>query len=246
MDSIPQRLCKKCNTSYPFTPEFWHKDKKGSGGLSSTCKECKKAKSRQWHAENSDYVAERHHDWYLNNIDHVRDYRSDNAEKITEQKREWRQNNPDLVAAQKKRHYERHKAKIAAYQKGWQERTRKQRTAYNKKYYLQNARLICKRSSDWVKANPERALNNFHARRARIAGNGGEGFTKADKALQLRSQKGLCWWCGKEMGKDVTIDHIVAINKGGPHSPRNIVLAHKSCNCSKQDKLPQDWIGRLF
>lgn len=246
MDSIPQKTCGKCGKTLIATSEFWYKDKKGKYGLATICKECAKAKALKWHYENTERTKEWHREYHAGRLDEVRAYRAENAEKIAQQKREWRQNNPDLVSAQKKRHYERHKAKIAAYQKSWRERTRKTRIAYNKRYYLQNQDVIRKRASDWVKANPEKALDNFHRRRARMAGNGGDGFTKADKELQLRSQKGLCWWCSKPMGKDITIDHIVAIKLGGQHTPRNIVLAHKSCNCSKKDKLPQDWAGRLF
>lgn len=241
--SIPQRLCKKCSILYPFTPEFWHKDKKGKDGLSSTCKECKKVKSRNWHHENQEFANHRSHEYYHSHKEERREYINENADKIAQQKREWRHNNPDLVAAQKRRSANRHQSKINAYHREWYKRNRK-RIIEN--LTPEHRRKANANSRAWAKANPDKVRNNTHLRRARMAGNGGEGYTKADHDLQLRSQKGLCWWCGKPMGNDVTQDHIVSIKLGGQHSPRNIVLAHKSCNCSKQEKLPQDWIGRLF
>jgi hypothetical protein len=246
MDSIPQRTCKKCSVSYPLTPEFWYKDKKAKEGLSYSCKECAKAKALAWHYANTERTKEWHREYHAGRLDEVKAYRAENAEKIAQQKREWRQNNPEKVAAQKKRSYERCKEHIQAYQKRWREKNVKRRHDYAIAYYEINAPKIRRRACLWAKANPEKMANHKHMRRAQIKGNGGDGFFKADKDLQLRSQKGLCWWCSKPMGDDVTIDHIVAINIGGRHDPRNIVLAHKSCNSSKSDKLPQDWAGRLF
>lgn len=244
--SISHRVCKKCGQSKALTSEFWYKDKSAAAGLSYRCKGCAKARSLEWHYNNQAFANERSRERYRTHPEEVAAYRAENAEKIAQQKREWRQNNPDLIAAQKKRHYEKHKDQIRVYQKNWRAKNRKKLIADGKVYYRENAEKIRARSSAWAKANPEKALNNFHLRRARIASNGGDGFTKADRELQLRSQKGLCWWCSKPMGTDITEDHLVSIKRGGKHDPRNIVLAHLSCNCSKGAKLPQDWIGRLF
>ena len=245
-ESISHRTCKKCGNSFPLTVEFWYKDKSAAHGLGYRCKPCAKSRSREWHYDNQELANERSRERYRTHPDEVRAYRAENAEHIAQTKREWRQNNPELVAAQKKRSYERCKTHIQEYQKRWRAKNRKRLLEEGRIYYRENAAKICARSSAWAKANPDRMLNYFHKRRALIAGNGGDGFTKADKNLQLRSQKGLCWWCSKPMGLDITIDHIIALKRGGKHDPRNIVLAHHSCNCSKQDKLPQDWCGRLF
>lgn len=245
-DIIPQRVCKKCSKNLPLTSKFWHKDKKAKDGFCYSCKECAKARALNWHYDNPERTKEWHRNYHAGRTDEVRAYRAENAEHIAQQKREWRQNNPDLVAAQKKRHYEKHKDRISAYQKEWRAKHVKSRREYAIQYYFRNINIIRARTAAWVKANPEKMSNYRHMRRARMAGNGGDGFTKADKELQLRSQKGRCWWCSKPMGKDVTIDHIIAIHRGGKHDPRNIVLAHRHCNCSKKDKLPQEWAGRLF
>lgn len=214
--SIPQRTCKKCDKSFSLTPEFWHRDKKSKDGFCHSCKECAKARALNWHYDNPERTKEWHRNYHAGRTDEVRAYRAENAEHIAQQKREWRKNNPDKVAADKKRDYEKRKSAIHVYHR------------------------------KWTKSNPDKVRDYFHKRRAQKKGNGGEGFTKADRELQLRSQKGRCWWCSKPMGDDVTIDHVIAINRGGRHDPRNIVLAHRHCNCSKSDKLPQEWAGRLF
>ncbi len=102
------------------------------------------------------------------------------------------------------------------------------------------------RVREWKRKNPEKVRNHNHLRRARKLGNGGEGYTQEERDLQLRSQKGLCWWCGVPMGEDVTEDHFIPISRGGKHEARNIVLCHLSCNCSKGGRLPHEWIGRLL
>lgn len=35
---------------------------------------------------------------------------------------------------------------------------------------------------------------------------------------------------------DITLDHVVAAADGGSNSPKNLVTACRSCNCSRQDK----------
>lgn len=39
-----------------------------------------------------------------------------------------------------------------------------------------------------------------------------------------------CFYCGKPMGADMTIEHLLSINHGGPDRFENTVLAHQQCN----------------
>lgn len=45
-----------------------------------------------------------------------------------------------------------------------------------------------------------------------------------------RAQAGLCFYCCRPMGKDVTAEHLVARCDGGKDQRGNIVAAHRSCN----------------
>jgi len=47
--------------------------------------------------------------------------------------------------------------------------------------------------------------------------------------LLLRDGEG-CWFCGKSMGDDSTIEHLVPRSKGGVNHSDNYVLAHRKCN----------------
>lgn len=39
-----------------------------------------------------------------------------------------------------------------------------------------------------------------------------------------------CWFCGKALGVDITIEHLVPKSKGGENSEANYALAHSACN----------------
>ena len=53
----------------------------------------------------------------------------------------------------------------------------------------------------------------------------------------------VCHYCGAE-NKDMTIDHIIPISKGGSHTMGNVRLVHMGCNSKKSDRLPADVLCR--
>jgi 5-methylcytosine-specific restriction endonuclease McrA len=63
-------------------------------------------------------------------------------------------------------------------------------------------------------------------------------------------QKWVCWWgapgCAGYCKDEYDVDHIVPLDRGGHNDPSNIVISCSHCNRSKQDKLPEEWIRRLF
>ena len=51
--------------------------------------------------------------------------------------------------------------------------------------------------------------------------------------------KGLCHYCGQKFGpKELTMDHIVPIGRGGCSTKGNVVPACKSCNATKKLRTP--------
>jgi 5-methylcytosine-specific restriction endonuclease McrA len=66
-----------------------------------------------------------------------------------------------------------------------------------------------------------------------------------DAARELRKsrwwqnliQKTNCYYCGKEIsGKQVSMDHIVPISRGGRSTKGNIAPSCKACNTKKKDQ----------
>ena len=71
-----------------------------------------------------------------------------------------------------------------------------------------------------------------------------------NKARQLRDSqwwkrrvaKGACGYCGQSVPpKELTMDHIVPLARGGKSSKGNVVPACKTCNNAKKHLLPMEW-----
>ncbi|MGL1932998.1 MAG: HNH endonuclease [Desulfotalea sp.] len=59
---------------------------------------------------------------------------------------------------------------------------------------------------------------------------------------QQKTSSGKCYYCGKKVAyKDVTMDHILPIARGGQSSKDNLVPACKDCNNTKKSMMPLEW-----
>lgn len=57
-----------------------------------------------------------------------------------------------------------------------------------------------------------------------------------------RMAKGRCYYCGNPTPpKELTMDHIVPISRGGKSSRGNVVPCCKTCNKTKKQLLPMEW-----
>jgi 5-methylcytosine-specific restriction endonuclease McrA len=57
-----------------------------------------------------------------------------------------------------------------------------------------------------------------------------------------RLAKGKCHYCGQQIpAKELTMDHVVPISRGGRSTKANVVAACKSCNTKKKQLLPMEW-----
>ena len=57
-----------------------------------------------------------------------------------------------------------------------------------------------------------------------------------------RIHKGICHYCGRDVGpKEITMDHIVPIIRGGMSTKGNIAASCKECNNKKKYLLPIEW-----
>ncbi len=71
-----------------------------------------------------------------------------------------------------------------------------------------------------------------------------------EKARELRKSQwwknrigqGVCHYCGgRFVPKELTLDHVLPIVRGGKSSKGNCVAACKECNSRKQHLLPVEW-----
>jgi len=53
---------------------------------------------------------------------------------------------------------------------------------------------------------------------------------------------GICYYCGRKFpAKELTMDHLIPLARGGTSSKGNIVAACKECNTRKKTLLPMEW-----
>jgi len=57
-----------------------------------------------------------------------------------------------------------------------------------------------------------------------------------------RCAKGVCFYCGRPTpARELTMDHIVPLARGGRTTKGNVVPACKDCNNRKKNMLPMEW-----
>ena len=61
-----------------------------------------------------------------------------------------------------------------------------------------------------------------------------------------RQAKGVCYYCSRKTPpKELTMDHIVPISRGGKSTKGNVVVSCKECNNAKKHLLPMEWEAYL-
>ncbi len=79
-----------------------------------------------------------------------------------------------------------------------------------------------------------------------------EQFTKAERSKarslrktrwwQQKTSSGTCYYCGEKVGfKNLTMDHVIPLSRGGRSSKDNLVPCCKECNNKKNNYLPVEW-----
>ncbi|MDX9835026.1 MAG: HNH endonuclease [Desulfobulbus sp.] len=59
---------------------------------------------------------------------------------------------------------------------------------------------------------------------------------------QQKTASGTCWYCSRLVGfKNLTMDHVIPLGRGGRSSKDNIVPCCKGCNTRKRSSLPVEW-----
>lgn len=213
------KSCSLCKTTKPFS-EF-HRSKDNRDGLTYICKECAKAKTRQWAKANpcrqkangrasylatSDKYKQRAKLWALNNA---------------EKRRAIRQK-----SANKRREANRLRRNVQSRFRYWKN------VEKSRKYSLKCAKLFKERHPDIHRI---RSRSSKHRKRALALGvnSGPVSFTKIVKRDGMK-----CHICRKLVALPyLQFDHVIPLSKGGEHLEENIVVTHAACNRSKSNKI---------
>lgn len=69
---------------------------------------------------------------------------------------------------------------------------------------------------------------------------------RASQWWKRKCAKGVCHYCGRTVApKELTMDHIVPISRGGKSTRGNVVPCCKECNNKKKMLLPMEWADYL-
>lgn len=147
-----------------------------------------------------------------------------------DKQRAWRLQNADYLKSYFRRYYAENRDRVQAKNRAW---------------YEANRDRVRKYKQMWQKVNRHKIVASGNRRRALIRASKGN-HTPEDIALIYTSQRGLCWWCGCNVGETYHVDHRIPLSRGGSNAPDNLVISCPACNQSKYNKLPHEWNGRLL
>ena len=137
--------------------------------------------------------------------------------------RKWRATNPD-----KQKTYDA-------------KRNQEARRAYLAKWRAENREYRQTTTSKWFADNPVAKLIYAQNRRARKLDAGGKLSKDLAKRL-FKLQRGKCACCGKPLGDNYHLDHIMPLALGGTNEDSNIQLLRAECNMQKHAKHPVDFM----
>ena len=141
----------------------------------------------------------------------------------------WYYANIDRARAAHKRQYQANRERAIQQAREWREKHPRQYRATQHAYKLKHYRANRERYRVYVR--------NRRARKREAPGN----HTAADIDKLYLEQDGQCCYCGALLPDGYHVDHVIPLSRGGSNSPDNLVLACPTCNCSKNDRLPEEW-----
>lgn len=227
------KTCTKCHNSKSLDEFTKHAGRRD--GLCSHCKLCKSAANAEYRAVNRERLAAKSVTYYVANRDKIAAYQTAynvaNRAVIREKR-----------AAYCAAYYAANREKIAAYRLA----NREKLAARSKVYYAANRERIAARYAAWYKANPDVSRTCGRNRRAKKRDSGGK-LSPGLPAKLFKLQRGKCACCGKPLGDDYHLDHIMPLALGGANEDWNIQLLRPKCNLEKHKKDPIDFmISRGF
>jgi len=116
------KKCSKCGATKPMG-EFY-KDKQSKDGCRGDCKECQKARSAAWRAENPERHKKKLRDWYRKNVERAKEYqrrrRIEQPEEKRAELRRWYLNNTEKAKADAKKWSMNNQHRVIKNLKRWQ------------------------------------------------------------------------------------------------------------------------------
>lgn len=226
------KRCRGCDTVKP--PDEFHRDKSCADGLNIRCKACVSVYARKWARENPDKVRAR---WLrkpkpspatkLKKKERKRLYYKAHPEMNLAQQKAWRLANPDKYRARRARNAEKARKSMARYRAADLEKSR----ATSRRAAIRQRQI-----------HPERDNAQSATKRARKRTAPGRGITGIQREELLAASLGICAYCNER--RNLSMDHVEPISRGGEHDIDNAAAACKTCNSSKHHTPLLIWLAK--
>lgn len=220
------RRCITCGCEKPHTAEFFHVHSKMKAGLLNRCKPCHSLIGQANKVRRAEATKANERARYLRTREKhqaacKKRYLARREEVLMQQAQHRRQN------------IEKFRAKSRAYYQSHGEECR----ARAKQWRTSNPELAAEASRRKRQNHPDkyRAIARFHAAKRRALRLGSPGSHTRGEFLDLLAETGAaCAYCGISLTEGTaTVDHVVALTRGGSDGIENIVPACMPCNNKK-------------
>lgn len=133
---------------------------------------------------------------------------------------EWRQANRGRIAASNRSYYEQRRESEAKRSRQYQAEHTTERRAYTQRYR--------KEHPDWTRA----VRTKWKVLARNRSANAERELVRLDVVYERDG--GACHICHCPVARtDATLDHLIPVADGGPHTYQNVALAHRSCNARR-------------
>lgn len=216
MDSIPQKRCSKCGIQKPKT-EFYQNIARNDG-LSVYCRPCMNL---------ANHV-------YSNSIKHKPDNEVPNKKECVICRETKPSNQFSKNKGSKDGLHSRCKNCAKLKSRQWKQQNAAHHQEYNHSYQkTTNGKTIS-----------SIATAKYRSKKQKLP----SGFSKTDWHLALCYWNGLCAYCSSQQGlwNPICMEHFIPVDFGGSFTKENILPACKSCNSSKGNRNPAEWLNQKF
>ena len=197
------------------------------------CIECQKLSHQAYYAENKDACDKKSSKWRAENPEAARALRAKHAAKPeSKEKRKifWAKY--------------RESGHCQAVHKKWRDANPEKTLKWSREGRVKHKERNAATRKIWTEKNREKTRSFVRNRRARIRGASGQ-HSASDIEEIKRLQKGKCAYCRVRLFGSHSVDHILALSKGGGNDRTNLQILCGPCNSRKHDADPIDFARRL-
>lgn len=230
------KRCRKCEQVQPI--DEFGRDKRSPDGRAPRCRTCRSKYDKALREKLSNDP-----EWVAKRRIKDREYRAANREKSRERTRRYRERHPERarrsseLAKQRllerdpnyyrrwvRENVERHRENSRRAMRKWRQEKPEAERAAKKRYRQKHLEQVRARERE-----------KTYARRAKTP------YSPEMAEFMRMLIKRPCAYCGST--KDITVDHVVPLSRGGKHQQDNLAPACFSCNSSKGARTLDEWPG---